>query len=194
MIYWFPNRPQLLPIVAPEVERYSASPDWTAEVKMDGNRLVLRKLETGEWQFMNRHKDRMKYVPSPEVMEELNALSVEPKTQLDGELMHTRTKNVKHKIIFYDVYVLNGKKQRGTLKERRQALDNLLKGKGFNHLVQSDIYESDFKDLFAEVIKCREHEGLVLKDINGKIKFSPVKSTDVAWQYKVRRPHKNYKY
>jgi ATP-dependent DNA ligase len=161
---------------------------------MDGSRLVLRKLEDGRWQFMNRHKSGMVYTPSPDVLAELNALNVGPGSQLDGELMHTRTKNVKHKIIFYDVYVLNGKKQRGTLAERREALSDLISPHGFNHLEQSKVFETDFMDLFNEVIECREHEGLVLKDVNGKIKFNPVKSGDVAWQYKVRRPHKNYKY
>jgi ATP-dependent DNA ligase len=194
MIYWYPNRPILLPKTAHEFGQLSDSPDWTAEIKMDGNRLVLRKLENGKWEFMNRHKKPMSYTPSPEVMAELNALNVEPKTQLDGELMHTRTKNVKHQIVFYDVYVLNGEKQRGTLRERREILRDLLDGKGFNHLVQSEVYYTNFKDLFDKVITCREHEGLVLKDVNGKIKFSPVKSDDVAWQYKVRRPHKNYKF
>jgi ATP-dependent DNA ligase len=161
---------------------------------MDGNRLVLRKLEDGKWEFMNRHKQRMSYTPSPEVMEELNALSIKPNTQLDGELMHTRTKNVKHQIVFYDVYVLNGKRQRGVLSERRNALNDLFASHSFNHLSQSKAYENGFRDLFEQVITCREHEGLVLKDSNGKLKFSPVGSSDVSWQYKVRRPHKNYKY
>jgi ATP-dependent DNA ligase len=191
MIYWYPNRPILIP--PSEISRYEGG-NWTAEIKMDGSRLVLQRLEDGKWRFMNRHKEVMSYHPIPEVMEELEALGVPPGSQLDGEMMHAKTKNVKNRLVMYDIYLWGGKKQRGTLDERREMLSGIIDGKGFEKIVRSKVHFSGFEDLFREVIGCREHEGIVLKDRTGRIKFNPAKSPDVPWQIKARRPHKNYEF
>lgn len=191
MLYWYPNRPILIP--PSELSNYEGE-NWSAEIKMDGSRLVLRKMEDGKWQFMNRHKEPMFYRPIPAVMKELELLGVPPGTQLDGELMHNKTVNVKHRLVMYDIYTLGGKKQRGILDERREILAGMIDGKGFEHIVRSKVYASGFEELFNEVIACREHEGLVMKERNGLLKFNLTTSPDVAWQVKARRPNKNYSF
>lgn len=194
-MYWYPNRPVLIPRTAQEFGQFSESSDWTAEVKKNGSRLVLQKDETGAWRFMNRHHSVMTYTPSPSVLDELNSLDIPPDSQLDGELMHTRTKGVKHRIYFYDVYVLGGKKQRGILEKRRETLCDLIP-LGLSHVMRSAVYEDDFEGLFDLILESDvdEDEGLVLKKSSGKLKFNAVKSVDVPWQVKVRRPHKNYQF
>lgn len=199
MLYYFPNRPFLLPPDDPKIIEYSNDSNYHGEIKKNGNRLVLQKAQSKHlkfegFTFFNRQKEVMKYQPCPELLDELQSLKIPSESQLDGELMHFKTKDVKHTIFFYDVYVLDGQKIRVSLEERRQILYNLFGKREFKHIIISEIYPDNFLDVFNNVIGERENEGLVIKDKRGKLVFNPIKSVDVSWQTKIRRPEKNYRY
>ena len=93
---------------------------------------------------------------------------------------------------FYDVYILKGKEQRGILDERRKVLKELFGKRKYKHLQLARTYKKNFVPLFEKVIKNEEDEGIVIKSKLGKIKWNTVKSPDVWWQIKARRPEKNY--
>lgn len=192
MIYYYPNRPFLLNPNSPKVREFSNHPDWDAEIKKNGTRLELRK--TTRFEFLNRHKKVLKYSPCKELLAELQQLNVPKDTQLDGELMHFKVKGIKDIIVFYDVYILGGRNVREELKYRREMLHDIFRGKTFNHIQISEVYESNFESMFDRVIEQEENEGLVLKNKKGKIVWNPMRSPDVHWQFKIRRPHKNYSF
>lgn len=204
MIYWFPNRPYLIEPTHPKVLELSNDPNWFAELKQNGDRLVLQKHSNPTpWKrfegfvFASRHKDYLKrFEPVKSLLDELKSLSLPDNTQLDGELMHFKTKHIKFKIIFYDIYVLGGKQIQETLETRRAILTDILSkdnhwGK-YNHLSLSTRYDTGFPELFTESIKRPEIEGLVMKDKNGRIVWNTCSSNDVTWQVKIRRKSANY--
>jgi hypothetical protein len=219
MIYLYPNRPILYSVDAPEILKFSYDPNFVAEIKKNGDRLCLQK-ENGKFLWWNRHKELLKrYTPIDEVLDELNSLNIPDITQLDAELLHNHTKTDKHHLYFYDVYLWGGEYNHDTLRQRRVFLENLFAGKKFKHLelaiqyvgkkpepnttVSTDfdwlgperkITVPDFQQLYYKVIPVPENEGLVIKNLNGKLIFNTAKSNDVDWQIKIRREHKNYKF
>jgi len=109
MMYYYQNRPFLFSPDSPVVQEKSNDPNWDAEIKKNGTRLKLMKVDN-KFLFYNRRKEILKYTPCPELLDELNSLELPNETDLDGELMHAKTKHIKHFIFFYDIYFLNGVK------------------------------------------------------------------------------------
>lgn len=195
MIYFYPNRPLLYTVEHPDILRFSYDPNYVAEIKKNGDRLCLQK-ENDKFIFMNRHKELLKrYTPIPEVLDELHSLNIPNNSQLDGELMHNHTKATKHQLYFYDVYLWGGECNRDSFRFRRAFLENLFANKKFSHLELAKQYANeDFQKLYYSVIGSLENEGLVIKNLNGKLIFNTGKSNDVDWQIKIRKENKNYKF
>ena len=131
MLYCFPNRPLLISPDSEKVLEYSQDSNWDADIKKNGDRLVLRK--TDKFELRNRHKTVLKYKPCPELLDEINSLDIPNNTQLDGELMHNKTKHIKNRIIFYDIYILGNEKLKSTLQERRDIIHGMFKDRKFKH-------------------------------------------------------------
>lgn len=197
-MFFYPNRPLLLSIDHPKIDEMDKSPDWHAEIKKNGMRLCLHHTEHerafDNFVFWERKKKILKYEPLKEVLDELKSLGLPMHTHIDAEFRHNKVKGIKHLIYIYDLYVFGGKMVTDTLDLRRERLLEILKGRKYNHLEIAPTYPNGFKELFKKEIVNPEHEGLVLKDRRGKIVFDTKKSVDCAWQYKVRRPNKNYKF
>ena len=200
MIFFYPNRPLLFSVDDPRIVSMGTDPNYDAEIKKNGTRLVLQKTKSphpnkqGDFIFFNRQKEVLKYEPSKELMEELSKLRIPFESQLDGELMHFKTKNLKHTIYFYDVYVLSGNLVTVNLEKRREILKDMFGDNKFKLIHISKQYKNGFIKLFKKVITEEENEGLVIKDKRGIISFTVTKSPDVAWQIKIRKPTKNYKH
>jgi ATP-dependent DNA ligase len=167
--------------------------NWVAEVKKNGDRLVLVK-DSGRFTFWNRQKTMLKYVPPDEMTEELHKLAIPNGTQLDAELLHNHTKNIKNQIYFYDVYTWNDKPVETDFKSRRLMLEINIPLAGKHICLATQFQGEDFKTLFDNVIKAEENEGLVMKNLTGFIVFNTFKSPDVPWQIKIRRESKNSKF
>ena len=196
MLYYFPNRPLLLPPNDPKVGRLSNDSEWDAEIKYNGDRLVLI-YDGKNFKFFNRNKEEFKRYNAPDsLIKELYALELPANTYLDGELLNFRTKNTKNQIVFYDIYYLGNQKMRCSLEERRYALKTFFKGKKFKHLKLIKQRKRNFKKLFDKIVLENDQliEGLVIKNIKGKIVWNAKKSPNVFWQIKIRKPSKNYKF
>jgi len=194
MLYYYPNRPYLISPDNPEVMIKDQDPNWHAEIKWMGDRLCLIKANN-KFVFMNRQKKEFsKFVPSSELLEQLNALNIPNNSQLDGELMHFKTKEIKQTIHFYDVYVLNDKQVREDLETRRNILLEHFNNRTFPNINVTQAFSGMFIEIFNRVIRDHEKEGLVLKNKHGKITFTTNKSVDVLWQFKIRKENKNYKF
>ena len=201
MLYWYPNRPFKLPPTSPKVTELSNSPDWDGEIKKNGTRLELWKSTTdakkqksyNDFIFWNRHKSVLTYLPSKGVMDELKSLNLPDNTYIDAELLHFKTKAIKHHIYIYDIYIYGGQQMMEELRYRRELLHSILRDK-YDHLCIAQTYETGFFELYQKVIKNEEDEGLVMKNKKGKIVWDLRKSPDVWWQFKIRRESKNYKW
>jgi len=191
--YFFPECPRLLHIEQPLFDTLSDHPDWIAEPKYNGSRLQLHFLN-GAWQFWNRHEQPMAYTPSPEVREALAGLNLKGYWLFDGELRHNKTKGVRHKIVLYDLFIAGGTLLLGaSFQKRRGILETLLHYNGdYNLLSLSPQYPEDFRQVFGELIKDDEIEGLVIKNLQGQLQLGRGRAVESRWMWKARKPSGRY--
>ena len=194
-LYYYPNRPTLIP---PDPDNpLNPKPDllnsleksgkYLAELKENGDNLLIY---TEGMKFWNRHKELHRYTPTPEVTEELNRLPA--KSIINAELVHFKTKTIKHRILVHCIMAYKGNLLTGkTWNDSRHILEDLdCYG---SHLVLSPVWTSGFWDLF-QTADVSTVEGLVLKDPSGKLQFSTTPLKDVNWMLKVRKPCKKYQF
>jgi hypothetical protein len=151
-MFYYPNRPRLVP-PDPEnpanpkrdyIDSLEAKKIYIAEQKWNGDNILLF---TNTMEMWNRHRTRHRYLPSPEVAEELSRLP--KKAVFNLELVNFRTKDVKDLLIVHCCMVWNDKPLLGkTWGHARKILeDNIQSGK---HLKVSEIHQDGFWDLFQQ--------------------------------------------
>jgi ATP-dependent DNA ligase len=194
--YFYPERPRPLHIEQPLFERLSRDPNWVAEPKYNGSRLQLHYLD-GDWQFWNRHRQPMDYRPNQKIMGALNSLDLNGYWVFDGELRHHKVKGVQHKIMLYDVFVGEGQLLlNAAFHDRRNLLACVLRA---NLLVDSPLglpvqYLDNFGEFFFKLTRDEEIEGLVLKDLRGRLNLGRTRAAASAWMWKVRKPSGSYQF
>ncbi len=196
MLFYYPNRPSLIP---PDPnDPLNPKPDYLndleakkmylAEQKWNGDNVLIY---TDTMRFMNRRGQRHRYVPTPEVEKELKAF---PKNAIiNAELVHYKIADTKYKniLICHTILAWKGKPLIGkTWGDARNILQEQKFGK---HVRLSKVWKKGFWDLFQQA-DGKVIEGIILKDPNGKIIISTAKIPDVSYMYKIRKPHKNYSF
>ena len=195
MLYFYPNRPILIP---PDPQNptnpksdYLDSLEQTgrfiAEQKWNGDNAMI--FTGSKPSFWNRRQDLLKYQPSPEVLDELSKWPA--RCLLNAELVHFKTKEVKHTLIVHCIMTWKGQPLYGkTWGDSRAILEDQPNGE---HVRISKIWKSGFWKLFQEA-DGKVIEGIILKDPKGKLVFSATPIRDVSWMKKVRKPCKKYSF
>jgi len=195
MIFYYPNRPTLVPPdpknpanPSPDyINSLEASGQYVGEKKFNGDNIYIY---TNTMEMWTRHKTKHRYIPSPEVQEELEHL---PKDGVFNiELMNFRTKTVKNQLVVHCCMVWKGRPLLGkTWGDSRKILeDNVQSGE---HVILSQTYTSGFWQLYQDADGA-VIEGIILKDPKGKLVFSTTPIDDVGWMKKIRKPCKKYLY
>ncbi|MDD5650473.1 MAG: hypothetical protein PHF86_08675 [Candidatus Nanoarchaeia archaeon] len=201
MLYFYPNKPVLITVDSTKFTEISADPDWWAEIKKNGSRLALRNDPTEASQktsfngfvFWNRHKEVLSYQPSTGLLDELMSFKIPPGCHIDAELLHQKTKHIKHYIYVYDIYWYKGLQVMESLEVRRKMIEDIFGGK-HTHFTLSKLFPENFRSVYDEAIKDSENEGLVMKNKNGKIQWNLKDCPEVWWQMKVRKPSNSYQF
>jgi len=191
--YFYPERPYLIHESQPLFKEFSRDPKWVAERKYNGTRLQLHFIGGGP-HFWGRHAEPLKYEPSKVILSALGDLGLKGYCLLDGELRHHKVKGIAHRIIFYDVFIWQGELLIGKpFWYRRSLLANILKVNG-EPLGIPEQFQDDFPAVFRRVTQDPEIEGLVMKNVNGKLALGRNAASDSIWMYKVRRPSESYRF
>jgi ATP-dependent DNA ligase len=191
--YFYPEKPFLITREQPLFQNCNQSNDWMAEKKYNGGRLLLHYVD-GQFQFWNRHSAKFNFQPNEELQKALSNLKLNRYCLFDGELRNNKVIGVKQKVILFDIIIWEGELLRIPFSQRRKLLESLqlpIEGEPLGIVKQHKV---DFNQLFEEVIKDEEIEGLVLKNLNGKLKVDRKSGQDSSWMLKIRRPSKNYKF
>jgi len=205
--YFFPDRARLLRADQPLFDQLATHPDWIAQKKYNGSRLQLHYYQ-GEFQFWNRHGQKMAYKPSKEVLEALHALELHDYWLFDGELRHNKVIGIRHKIVLWDVFIAgNELLNKVPYGSRFTILLSKFGHEAFNldwfdteHVVSpvqvfknsEGLYDAhvvttcDFKTLFNS-LDDKEIEGLVLKNRTGCLLLGRTKAQESPWTFKVRK-------
>jgi hypothetical protein len=196
-IYWYPNRPTLMPadptnIFNPSrvyIDSLEASKLYVAELKWNGDNTLVYT-DTDKW--WNRHKEPLKYCPSPEVRDEMH--KVFPKGCIvNAETVNRCTKNIKDKIVVHCLMAYKGHLLMGkTWGDQRKLLEDL-DFSGCRHVELSQTHTTGFWDLFQYAWRQDESiEGIILKNPKGRLVFATKSIADVSWMLKIRKPCKKY--
>lgn len=194
--YFYPERAGL--IHKDQLGMFTDDPKWIAEPKYNGSRLQLHHLPDGTWQFWNRHGQKMSYNPTPELLKDLNGLGLKGYWLLDGEMRHNKVKGVRNRVVFYDVFVADGHiLNTQTFQERRLILETLFHYNGpdvGDILDLAPQFDTDFLKKFEGYLPDAEIEGLVLKNLNGKLNLGRTSSPKSTWQLKVRKANNSVRF
>lgn len=186
LLYYYPNRPTLMPPDKGKIEALENTGEYVAERKFNGDNILIF---TDTMQIWNRRKERHRFIPSPAMREELNKW---PKhSLLNAELMNYRTKLIKdiiivHCVMVWEGNVLNGK----TWGDSRKILDDQPSGA---HVQVSQVYKKGFWKLFQEA-DGETIEGIIIKRLAGKLIFSCTPIADTSFMIKIRKPCKKYRF
>jgi len=190
MIYYFPNRPTLVPPdpqnpLDPKpdyINSLEASGKYIAEQKWNGDNVLVY---TTGMEFWTRHKTKHRYSPSPQMLAELKKW---PKgCILNAELLHYKTKNIKDTLIVHCLMAWKGRYLIGKRwSDSRAILDQAPAGQAVQI---SPVWKSGFWKLFQEADGATI-EGIILKNPTGKLRFSATPISDVSWMLKIRKPSK----
>jgi len=140
----------------------------------------------------------MNYTPSQEVQEALDGLRLAGYWLFDGELRHNKVKGVRHRVVLYDVFIADGSLLLGApFRDRRGLLEVLFHYCGPDDGFALDLapqYDTGFREVFTRVIQDEELEGLVIKNLAGKLNLGRNRAVDSAWMWKVRKPSGRYNF
>ena len=191
--YFYPERPVLIHRSQPLFEELDNDRDWVAERKYNGTRLQLHYID-GQFQFWNRHKEKLSYRPNTELADALDLLPLKGYWLFDGELRDSKTKGVRHKIILYDIFI----KANELLIDkpfwfRRELLEKLFTVNA-EPLGITEQFDWQFDALFDNVTKDPEIEGLVMKNKRGMVKLGRTSALQSRWMYKVRIESGRYRF
>jgi hypothetical protein len=215
--YYYPQMPTLISITQPLFLQLDKDPDTVAELKINGTHLILKRFQPIQffpakniYEFWGRDGKKLKYSPSSKILDALDKLKWEGDCEIDAELEHTKVHSRKHTIMLHDVIIWNGELLTNkTFAERRKILESLFKNrvilmdvvdrKDYNQLKLLNVYpsiqwESGYKKIFDEYTPLEEVEGLVIKKLSAKLQVGLHDSPIVRHMWKVRRPHKNYRF
>lgn len=191
-LYYYPNRPTLIP--PDPKDPLNPKPDYITCMEKSGKYIAEQKWNgdntlfyTSEMEFWNRHKEKHRYVPSEEVRDELEKFP--KKSILNLELVHYRTKDIKHLLVVHCIMAWKGKLLNGkTWNDSRHILED----QEFGHqVILSPVWKNGFWQLFQEA-DGTTIEGIILKNPSGKLIFSTTPIKDVSWMLKIRKPCKKY--
>jgi hypothetical protein len=186
LLYYYPNRPTLIPPNKDYINKLEQSGEYIAEKKWNGDNVLIY---TDTMEFWNRRKERHRFIPTPAMREELNKW---PKhSVLNAELMNYRTKDIKNILIVHCIMAYKGKPLVGkTWGDSRKIIEQQQSGP----CVQvSQVNQAGFWNLF-ESADGVTIEGVVIKRLAGKLIFSTTPIDDVSWMFKVRKPCKKYSF
>ena len=193
-IFFFPNRPTLIP--ADPVNPMSPRPDYLNSLEASGLYVGEKKFNGDNvycyspTEFWNRHKAKHRYQPSEEVREELERL---PKNAVyNMELVNYRTKTIKELLVVHCVMVWRGKPLLGkTWGDSRKILENDVQYG--SHVILSPVCKTGFWNLY-QAADGADIEGIILKKPTGKLVFSATPIPDVSYMLKIRKPCKKYSF
>jgi ATP-dependent DNA ligase len=206
--YFYPEKPVLILIESDAFQEMSDDPNWVCEPKYNGSRCEVHILD-GHIEFWDRHGKHLKYNSDPlhederETIKEILLEKVGTKGYFvfDSELRHNKVTGIQNKLVIYDIHVYkNEVLNRMLFGERRKLLESL----GFSifngdtvHLIYQ--YKDDFKVIFDSFVAGDygdpdEFEGIVIKNLNGKLVLGRSSGTDSIWMFKVRVASGRYRY
>jgi hypothetical protein len=167
-------------------------------MKYNGQRTCLWVID-GKVEFWGRHGKLLKYDANPDVDMIVYLATKFPKGVFlfDAELRHNKTKGIRDKLVIWDVLIFRDRLLNNEQYWTRRAILETRLNTNFREDLQDQVklieqFPTDFKQVYDSVITDDEIEGLVLKNLHGKLNISRTSGQNSNWMYKVRKPSGRY--
>jgi hypothetical protein len=217
--YIYPPRPENS-VPPGNFDRYERT--YIAQPKLNGDSLLI--FTNGiECHLYNRHKKKYTKAKDEKMFVDLHRETVGVGTRhkwmcLVGEYMSKGKldetgANFNDNFVIFDILAYDSVQLVGsTVAERISLLDSIygkddkqlssvgvrhfpyLYTTGIDRVYRVKSFMSDFEFIWETVTGIDMYEGLVFKMLNGKLENGVTQTNNSGWQFKVRKPHKNYKY
>ncbi len=193
MKYFYPEKPVLMNIEQESFERMSNDDNWVAEKKYNGQRCCLWIID-GKVEFWGRHGKLLKYndYPHPEIVEYLIKKFPKGVFLFDSELRHNKTVGVRDKLVIWDVFIFRDELLNKLQYWSRRAVIVTRLDDNNDRVSLIKQYKTGFRSLYDAVIADDEIEGLVIKNMHGKLNIGRASASDSNWMFKVRKPSGRY--
>lgn len=201
--YFYPEKPVLMQIIQPEFEELSNDPKWIAEPKYNGARCLVHILD-GKVEFWDRHGKRLDFDKNPlykEGRDKIKKFLVRAFGKVgyfvfDGELRHNKVSGIQCKLVLWDCFIFNHELLNKKPYWSRRALIVIEKNDSVILIAQ---YKDDFQKVYDDCISGvygdpEEFEGLVMKNVNGKLNLGRVSGSPSSWMFKVRKKTGRHRY
>lgn len=195
--YMFPPRPKKA--IDEKMIGFYEKRGFVCQVKKNGTCNVTFALDDGVT-FKTRHNaDHKQWNANTATIDFFDQF---PNSVFVSELMHNKTPHIKNINYIFDIIVYDGKSLIGkTFLERQAILDRIMPAavdETYSHYILNEhiwlskIHSVGFKDLFEKSKEFSEDEGLVFKRPAVPLEMCTKETSNNGWQYKVRKPTKNY--
>ena len=210
--YFYPEKPVLMMIEADSFDQMSNDEEWVCEPKYNGSRCLVHLLD-GKVEFWDRHGKHLKYNNDPLhdegrkkiVAELIRIFGDKGYFVLDSELRHNKVTGIQNKLVIYDIHVFENEVLNKILFDyRRRLLENKIREAGVDNYRQNAVhliyqFPISFKKVFDDYVGGKygdpdEFEGIVIKNLNGKLKLGRASGTDSMWMLKVRKQTGRHRY
>lgn len=207
----YPPRPKHR-IRPAELPKFEAQGRWVVQRKYNGTRTLLHVTPERVVEAWTRHQTRHEqWTMSQDVVQQILSLRLIPGQEywLDGELLHSKTKTpqYKNRIVLFDVlqaghYLFGSPNLLGRYEILQQICGFPTKKEPFkgialavtDNIWLAETYYSNFVEIWNEYIDLPEIEGLVLKRPDSVLDTFGTRETEVSWQIRCRKEHKNYSF
>lgn len=202
--YLYPPRPDFA-LTSDRIPAYEKQ-GWVGQIKKNGTCTIVAISPEGTCIAMNRHnQDHKAWNLTANIINSLREIIPRRHwTVMVGEIMHSKTKDIKDTIFFHDVIVHESKQLVGvTFEERQKILEKLLpatKGDLPSHYQVTDkiwranLIREDILSVFQAIKDPTIDEGIVLKLSSSKLKDCWKADSNCSWQYKIRHPSNKYSF
>lgn len=187
----------------PVLDMWRKWPDAVAQLKLNGTRNLIIVQPDRSIQFWNRHKELQKYVIPAEMRSQI--LDMSPAgyyTVWDTELVHTKTKDVKDVLYFFDCLVWESQHLLGSTYAERFAICQRLICDYIPYdskLIKEHIYiaqnfpVAEWDAVWQACKTCNHIEGLVLKRTgpSSRLLFGGTEKNNGSFMCRIRKYNKN---
>ena len=197
--YFYPEKPVLMSIEQDAFQQMSEDPKWIAEPKYNGARCLVH-IFNGDVSFWDRHGKKLDFDSNPlykKHRDKIKKILIEAFGDIgyflfDGELRHNKVTGIQGKLILWDCFIYDHELQNKKPYWVRHALvcvDFKCDDETVSCIEQ---YKDNFEAVYEMLISGAkghpdEFEGLVLKNVNGKLNLGTNSGLNSNWMFKIRK-------
>lgn len=209
--YFYPEKPVLMQIGQKEFEEMSKDPRYIAEPKYNGARCEVHIID-GKVEFWDRHGKKLDFDTNPlytEGREKIKKILVRAFGKVgyflfDGELRHNKVKGIQCKLVLWDCFIYKYEllNKKPYWARRALIIEKLNQDNGDYQnepvfLIRQ--WTTDFKVVYDEYVSGKwghpdEFEGVVIKEVNGKLNLGRASGSPSNWMFKVRKATGRHRY